>query len=115
MGLLEIMMAALVSLTGSSWISPENGRQSLEFKSSLVSGNAGCNTFRGSYTQTENGLKFTNFATTRMACKPAIMEQEFKFLASLQNTAKVELSATTLTLKDSQGTTLKVLNRKNAG
>ena len=115
MGILETLMAVLVSLTGSSWVSPENARQSVEFKAAQISGNAGCNHFSGTYVQTDAGLKIGPLSTSRMACKPEIMKIEYKFLMALANTAKVELSESTLTLKDAKGTVLTVLNRKNVG
>ena len=115
MGILETFMAVLVSLTGSSWVSPENAHQSVEFKSALIIGNAGCNQFSGTYLQTDSGLKIDPLSTTRKACKAEIMQNEYKFLAALNNTTKVELSETTLPLKDAKGKTLTVLNRKNVG
>lgn len=108
-------MVVLVSLTGSSWVSPENSHQTVEFKSALISGNTGCNQFSGTFVQSDGKLKISPLATTRMACKPDIMKKEYKFLTALANTAEVEVSETTLTLKNAAGKTLTVLNRKNIG
>ena len=115
MGILEPMMAVLVSLSGSSWVAPENARQSVEFKAAHISGNAGCNQFSGRYIQTDSGLKIGPLATTRRACKPEVMKNESKFLSALTNTTKVEVSDSTLTLKDAKGTVLTILNRENVG
>ena len=115
MGILEPLMVALVSLAGSSWVSHENAKQSVEFSTSLISGNAGCNEFSGTYVQTKSGVKIGHLSTTRMACKPEIMENEHKFLVALANTAKVETSRSTLILKDANGMVLFALNRKNVG
>lgn len=115
MSIMETLMAVLVSLTGSSWVSPENARQSVEFKAAQISGNAGCNQFSGIYAQTDGALKIGPLSITRIACKPEIMKNEHWFLTALANTTTVELSESTLTLKDATGKTLTVLNRKNAG
>jgi heat shock protein HslJ len=48
-----------------------------------ASGNAGCNSFSGTYKLSEERLEFGPLATTRMACEPAIMDQEARFLATL--------------------------------
>ncbi|MDE2444831.1 MAG: META domain-containing protein [Alphaproteobacteria bacterium] len=108
-------MAVLVSLTGTSWVAPHNTHQTIEFKTSQVSGNAGCNRFFGTYKQTENTLKINSLATTRMACQPDVMKHELQFLTTLNKTSTVEVTDATLTLKDAKGAVLTVLARKNVG
>jgi len=49
-----------------------------------LSGSTGCNTYRGSYTYGET-FAIEPLATTRMACEPAVQEQEQRFLDLLQN------------------------------
>jgi heat shock protein HslJ len=70
----EAVNDAPVSGTRPLTLRLENGR---------ASGNAGCNTFSGSYKLSEERLEFGPLATTRMACDPASMEQEARFLATL--------------------------------
>jgi heat shock protein HslJ len=48
-----------------------------------ASGNAGCNTFTGTYKLSEERLEFGPLATTRMGCEPGTMEQEARFLSTL--------------------------------
>lgn len=49
-----------------------------------VSGSGGCNRLRGQATISGTSLAFGAIATTRMACPPAVMDQESKFLAALE-------------------------------
>ena len=49
----------------------------------MVSGNGGCNGFGGKATMTGDKISFGPLAATKMACPPAIMDQEGKFLAAL--------------------------------
>jgi heat shock protein HslJ len=49
-----------------------------------ASGNSGCNSFTASYEFTGGDrLDFGPIASTRMACEPAVMEQETRFLSIL--------------------------------
>jgi heat shock protein HslJ len=49
-----------------------------------VAGNAGCNSFTGEYKMLrEERIEFGALATTRMACEPAVMEQEGRYLSIL--------------------------------
>ena len=58
----------------------------LRLDSGRASGNASCNRFSGSY-QLMRGrerLRFGPLAATRMACAPAVMDQERNYLAILE-------------------------------
>ncbi len=49
-----------------------------------VSGSAGCNRYSGTYRlMNREGIDFDALSTTRMACAPATMEQEQRFLSIL--------------------------------
>lgn len=48
-----------------------------------VSGSGGCNRFIGSVEIRGESIAFGNLASTRMACAPALMDQEHKFLDAL--------------------------------
>ena len=54
-----------------------------------ASGRSGCNRFMGSYTLSGEGLSFGQIAGTRMACPPAEMETEQRFLDLLQKITRV--------------------------
>jgi len=57
-----------------------------------VSGNAGCNTFSGTYTADGSTLTFGPLATTRMACEGAKGTLETAYVAALQATTAYELT-----------------------
>lgn len=53
-------------------------------------GNASCNRFFGGFTLTGEGLTLSPGGTTMMACEPEAMEQEQRFLASLETVIRFE-------------------------
>jgi uncharacterized membrane protein len=54
-----------------------------------ASGRSGCNRFTGAYTLSGEGLSFGQIAGTRMACPPAEMDTERRFLDLLQKVTRV--------------------------
>lgn len=93
---LRFARVAPPKLAGSNWkvTSYNNNRQAvvgvigdpeitLSFSDDTVSGSAGCNTFRASYTVEGSGIRFGPAVTTRRACKAELMTQESLFLAAL--------------------------------
>jgi heat shock protein HslJ len=58
----------------------------LRLDSGRASGNASCNRFSGGYQLVRGGerLRFGPLAVTRMACAPAVMDQERNYLAILE-------------------------------
>ena len=56
---------------------------SLRLDDGRVSGHGGCNSFTGTYKGDGDKIEFGPLATPRMACDPAIMEQESRFLSIL--------------------------------
>lgn len=72
-----------------------------------LSGHASCNTLRGRYTLEGNRLKIDAVATTRMACSPALMEQEDRVLTALERAARATVPPHGfLTLQDADGAVL---------
>jgi heat shock protein HslJ len=69
---------AVVGLSGEAPIA-------LSFGKGAVSGNAGCNTFRGAYVVDGTGVKIGPLAATRKACAEELMKQEREFLAALES------------------------------
>jgi heat shock protein HslJ/membrane-bound inhibitor of C-type lysozyme len=57
-----------------------------------VGGRASCNIFTGSYTLTGESLTFGKVTGSMMACAPALMEQERRFLDLLQAVHRFEIS-----------------------
>lgn len=56
---------------------------------SMVSGFSGCNRFTGRWWQQGAQVKFGPLAGTKMACAPALMQLEGKFLATLEAVSQV--------------------------
>lgn len=61
---------------------------------SMVSGASGCNRFRGGWQQTGATVKFGPLAGTMMACEPAKMDTERKFLQTLEAVTTLSFDAT---------------------
>jgi putative lipoprotein len=80
------------ALVGPDWVAEEIGGQgvldglapSLIFTAEgMVAGSGGCNRLAGGYSLSGEGIAFTRMAATRMACVPAVAEQEGRFLRAL--------------------------------
>jgi heat shock protein HslJ len=68
-----------------------------------LSGNAGCNTYNGTYTTDGDKITIGPLATTRMACEQAVMDQETAYLNALANASTYNLGKGTLELRDANG------------
>lgn len=78
-----------------------------------VNGNAGCNSFFGSFiTDTTNpsALKFDNMGSTKMMC--ANMETEDNFFMAMGQVSSIECNASTLQLKDKDNNVVLTFVRK---
>jgi heat shock protein HslJ len=62
------------------------------FAEGTLSGRAGCNTYRGSYTTQARRLTIAPLATSRKLCPPAVMAQEAAFLTALQTAKKYRIN-----------------------
>jgi heat shock protein HslJ len=71
-----------------------------------VTGSGGCNRLFGSVKVSGGSLAFSAFGTTRMACAPAVMQQEQKFLAALAATRAYRFEGAKLKFYDTAGTEL---------
>ncbi len=69
---------------------PEAGR---------VAGNSSCNRFFGSYTLMQDRIALGQLAGTRMACAPAVDEQETRYLDALQKAQRLEVQGTTMLMQ----------------
>ena len=76
-------------------------RMILKKEGNQVSGNGGCNSFRGSYTLLEgNRLSFSQLVSTKMAC--INMEKEATFMEVLQKTDNYSIQGKILSLNKSK-------------
>ncbi len=67
-------------------------------------GNAGCNTFGGSYEAKQGQLTFGQLVSTLMACTGnAVMQQEQAYLAALGKAASYEISGDQLVITTAGG------------
>src|SRR3990167_1616541 len=81
-------------LSGAEWVVedvngggvPDGARATLQFNAeeSRVGGKTGCNSYGTTYTVGGAGLTFGDVMATEMACSPAVMDLEQKFLAVLR-------------------------------
>ena len=81
----------------------------VHFEINSVRGSAGCNRFTAPVKETAPGeVKIGPAAATKMACPPAEMELEQKFLALFENASRYTFVAGQLALtgKDGTGTLL---------
>lgn len=86
------MATAPSALIGTSWLAEEIDGQGVveQVESTLtfhnaqrVTGQAACNTYLGRLELGEGTIRLQPAVATRMACAPAVMEQEGRFLAAL--------------------------------
>jgi heat shock protein HslJ len=117
--LLALFQAQSQDLAGTDWevIGYNNGKQAVTSvlagtsltasfgADGVLSGNAGCNTYSGSYTITGMQIKIGPLASTMMACSdPAgVMEQEAQYLAALQSAATYQIEGNRLKLRTQDG------------
>jgi putative lipoprotein len=85
--------AAAHPLIGTSWLAKDiDGRGVLDDRQSTlvvesaerVSGQAGCNRYFGRVGLEESNIGISRVGSTKMACPPAVMDQERRFLEALQ-------------------------------
>lgn len=90
-------------LQGAEWVVEDiNGtgiidrsRVTLNFwQDGRVSGHATCNNLMGQYQLSGEGLNIGQVATTRMACPPALMEQERRVLGNLEQMQRFDFDET---------------------
>lgn len=94
--------APLDLLVGGEWVVEDiagggmidASRVTLAFTPGRVSGRGGCNRYTGSFTLTGEGLGFGPAAATRMACAPALMDQESRFFGLLPQVAGFDIDET---------------------
>jgi heat shock protein HslJ len=113
---LTFQAAATPELSGSSWLvtAYNNGKEAvvsvaadskltLEFGADgQVSGEAGVNTFSGTYEYDGNTLSLGPLATTRMAGPQELMEQETLYLTALEASVSWEVVNGLLYLRDAE-------------
>jgi len=87
-------------------------RIALSFDKGAVSGDAGCNTFRGTYVIDGKSVKIGPLATTRKACAEDVMTQEREFLAALESAVAWAVEGDTLDMHRADGQRALMASRK---
>lgn len=78
-----------------------------------VSGTSGCNRFTADWQQRGSAIDIGPTASTRMACPPALMDLEGKFLTTLEAVTTVSFDATgAALLKATDGRAIKMRREK---
>ncbi len=103
-------------LEGTAWVARDIGdaamiegvRSTLEFGAEgRVFGDTACNRYNGSLERDEDGrVSFGAIASTRRACRPAVMDQEQRFLEALGRTRRIERDGDWLRLRGEGGEVL---------
>ncbi|BCP55392.1 hypothetical protein K32_40090 [Kaistia sp. 32K] len=100
------------SLKGTEWLAEDiGGNGVLDIVQSTlsiegdgkISGSGGCNRYFGTVTVKDGVLKVGPLGATQMACVPAQMDQERKFLDALSATRSFRIDGAKLTLLDAGG------------
>jgi putative lipoprotein len=108
-------MDAAARLTGGTWLAEDirgggvidNARSTIAIApDGAVTGSGGCNRLMGLAKVEAGALTVGPLATTRMACVPALMDQERKFLAALEATRSYRFEGAVLRFYDAAGTEL---------
>jgi heat shock protein HslJ len=68
-----------------------------------ISGNAGCNTYNGTYAVSGKTMTIGPLATTRMACEPDVSKQEANYLEALGRVTTYTIRGDQLELRDADG------------
>lgn len=105
-------------LRGDAFASPLEGTTlTARFgKDGSLSGSAGCNTYKGTYTSEKGTIKIGSAATTRKACAqpPGVMEQEANYFALLSRAVGYSVDGRSLELHAADGTRLVSYARASA-
>ncbi|HEY1283809.1 MAG TPA: META domain-containing protein [Steroidobacteraceae bacterium] len=82
----------------------DNAQSTLEFMpGDRVAGRGGCNRYSGSVKLSGGSLLMSELFSTKMACAPALMDQETRYLAALQAVRSYRMEGTKLVLVDATG------------
>ena len=85
----------------------DSSRATIELANGKISGRASCNRYTGQATVDDKTISVNPLGLTRMACTPALMSQEQKFMALLQGVRNWKIDQTgALILVDAKGQTI---------
>jgi len=82
------------------------GIVTISFQTEDLTGNAGCNSYSGSYEAKGNKISGGPFVSTMMACEPSLMQQEGASLQSLGLVQTYDIDGDSLSMQDANGEVL---------
>jgi putative lipoprotein len=112
---------SLPNLTGTKWLAEDidgrgvidNAQSTVEFVAAdRIAGRGGCNQYSGNVTLNGTKIQVSPLISTKMACVPALMDQESRFLQALQAARSLKLEETKLVVLDEAGATRLRLDRQ---
>ena len=99
-------------------ITPQAGRSEIYLElapdSKRISGSGGCNRLMGAYELDGSSLRFTQVASTMMACPGDAMPREQAFVRALSEAANFRIQGATLTLLDKSDSVLAIFEAQGA-
>ncbi|WP_198378607.1 META domain-containing protein [Neoroseomonas rubea] len=105
-------IASQDSPLGATWVAEDIGGRGVVDRARVelallpdgrAAGRGGCNRFTGGYAVDGTALRFGALAATRMACAPALMEQEQRFFAAMADVRGWRIEHGRLLLTDAGG------------
>jgi putative lipoprotein len=112
---------SFAQLTGAKWVAEDidgrgvidNAQSTVEFVAAdRIAGRGGCNQFSGNVKLEGTKIQVSPLISTKMACVPALMDQESRFLQALQSARSLKLEETKLLVLDEAGATRLRLDRQ---
>jgi len=99
-----------VTLASTAWtveriddVAVDRAAATVRFEDGRASGRSGCNQYSGYLQASGSALRVSEVRSTRMACAPAVMEQETRFLAALAAARAARREGDRLVLLDEGG------------
>jgi heat shock protein HslJ len=99
-----------VMLAGTAWTveridddAADRAAATVRFEDGRASGRSGCNQYSGYLQASGSALRVSEMRSTRMACAPAVMEQETRFLTALAAARAARREGDRLVLLDEGG------------
>ena len=104
-------IAAAQSIEGPTWLAEDIANRgvvdrvqtTLQIDKGRVFGRGGCNRYSGEVTLQGSHIAFGKVASTKMACPPAVMDQEARFFQTLEQVRGYGFDKGLLLLKDAAG------------
>ena len=112
---------SISQLIGAKWVAEDidgggvidDVQSTMEFtEEHRVAGRGGCNPYSGNVQIDGPKLKIEQVISTKMACAPALMDQETRFLQALEAARTFELQDTKLRIRDESGKQRLVLDKQ---